>query len=192
MAKTKKGLAARTADATPRSETVYVCIDGDAIGLLHRLEAELQQAIVSDRDHNRTAEAPKIARRIEETQQRAKDHTVQLLLRSVGKTPYRQLMEDNPPTKKQLADNPRLDHNPDTFPLALVAASLAEVDGEPDESTPDDVEAFFEPLPQGEWARVYQVALNVNAGLNSVPFSAAASRLLRGSEPSSTPAESEG
>lgn len=169
-----------------------MCIDGEAIGLLHRLEAELQQAIVSDRDHNRTPEAPRVARRIEETQQRAKDHTVVLLLRSIGRTPYRELMDAHPPTKAQRAENPRLDHNPDTFPLALVTASLVEVDGEPDESTEDEVAAFFESVPQGEWARVYQAALGVNAGLNSVPFSGAASRILRGSDPSSTPAESEG
>lgn len=187
MVKTK-GLAGRKGSVKRRTETVQVCLDGEAVGLLHTLEGELQQAIRDDAGQNKAKQAPKVAKRIQEVQEQAKKATVDIVVTSLGTQGYNDLMADHPPTGQQASDNPRIDHNPDTFPYALAAACIRTVDGDPDESTAEEVKDFFEPLP-GDWSRVYNACLAVNVAANDVPFSAAASRVLRGSEQNSISVE---
>lgn len=178
-------LAQLVDDITPASQPVRVCTRGDLVAELRRLEEQLVAAQRDDERLNRTAEAPKIARRIAELEQEARSHEVELVVSSIGSTAWSNLMAAHPPTEAQRKQHPGLDHNPDTFPYAAIAASLGEADD-------TNVRKLADKISGGQWARLWSACLAVNVGDVSVPFSVRASAVLRGSDPSSTTADPEG
>jgi hypothetical protein len=189
----KKGLRARTGEVKRRTETVLVCTDGEAVGEIRYLEQQLQQALRGDAERDEAdRRAPAVAQQIRLLEQRARDATVEIKVAHIGKR-WQTLLDAHPPTKAQKAKHgARLDHNPDTFPYAAVAACIVEVDGEAVDESDESVRDFFDPLPDGEFASTWLTVQAVNVGTNTVPFSSRASMLLRDSEPSSTSAEPTG
>jgi hypothetical protein len=168
-------------EITPATETVRICTRGDLVDQLRRLEQELADAQRDDDRHNRPPKAPKIAKQIEALEAEARGSERGLTLQAIGAAAWSDLLAKHPPTKQQRDQYPGLDHNPETFPYAAVAASL----GEPDDS---GVRKLVERISQGQWSRLWGACLAVNVGEVSVPFSGRAYALLRGSEQSSTSA----
>jgi hypothetical protein len=92
------------------------------------------------------------------------------------------LMVKHPPTKEQRKENPRLDHNPETFPLAAMAASCVEPSGA-------TVESFqrldASGVPSAVFDELWVTCLDANLGAG-IPKSAAAGVIRRLSGRSAT------
>jgi hypothetical protein len=162
-------------EATPVSQPVLICTRGDLIGEHARLEAQLEQAQRDDSALNRSPEAPKVARKIAKLEQQMRDSAKELTVTAVGAVAWSEMLAAHEPTRKQRDEHPGLDHNPETFPFAAVAASL----GEPDDGK---VRKLAEKIGHGQWSQLWGACLTVNVGKASVPFSVRASLALRGSQ----------
>jgi len=98
------------------------------------------------------------------------------------------LIGKHPPTKDQLAADPKLDHNPESFPIAAVAASSSSPD-----LTEDQVKKLRGKLQFVQWQKLWAATLEANLGMAIVPKSLLAGLVLRqngGSETTPAPEES--
>jgi hypothetical protein len=87
------------------------------------------------------------------------------------------LLAANPPTKDQLKRDPRIDHNPETFPIAAIAASCLEP-----AVTVEDVGRLERALPSTVFDVLWARCIDANIGGIDAPKSAAAGLILRASE----------
>ena len=171
----------------PAEQSVRVCVRGDLVAQLERLEADLVEARDADENENRHPKAPKIAKQIEELQAVARGHEVEFVFRSIGRKAWSDLVSQHPPTKKQKAElkgNQRLEWNPETFPIAAVAESCIKPAG----VTEDAVQRIADEWTHGQWQLLWNACLAANIKVNDVPSSVAASAILHGSEQRSEPA----
>lgn len=161
------------------------------------LDAELQRALVDDGRHNRQPEAPRIAKQIEELEQRIESSAIQFKFGALSYRAWSDLLAAHPPTKKQLKEaadrsgewmrRQVLDHNPDTFPPALVAACAVEP-----EMTAEQATQLADELGPDQFELLWQACIEVNRGGEVAPKSLAAGAILRTSELfASTPAPEE-
>jgi len=84
------------------------------------------------------------------------------------------LIGKHPPTKDQLAADRNLDHNPETFPIAAVAASSSVPD-----LTEDQVKKLRGKLQFTQWQKLWAATLEANLGLATAPKSLLAGVVLR-------------
>jgi hypothetical protein len=84
------------------------------------------------------------------------------------------LIGRHPPTKDQLAADRNLDHNPETFPVAVMAASSAAP-----KLTVDQVKRLREKLQFIQWQKLWAATLEANLGMATVPKSLLAGVVLR-------------
>src|SRR5262245_61934332 len=84
------------------------------------------------------------------------------------------LIGEHPPTKEQLEADPKLDHNPDTFPVVAVAESSAEP-----KLTVRQVERMRERLQMVQWRKIWAATLEANLGMAMAPKSLLAGAVLR-------------
>lgn len=166
-------------EVTARTQTVMLCTRGDLLGQLAVLEEELAEAGESDRWTNEPDKAPDIARRIAELSEEAKGYERKFVFASLGRG-WRDLIAEHPPTDDERKQ--RLDHHPDTFIPAAIAASMVEPSG----ASVEAVGRLEAELPPGAFRRLWLAALAANVGDMSVPFSASASVVLRRSARSAT------
>lgn len=68
-------------------------------------------------------EAADVAARLAEIEAEIDESAVVVKLAGVGHKRWADLLRDHPPTKEQKRDHPQLDHNPETFPPAAIAAA---------------------------------------------------------------------
>jgi hypothetical protein len=109
-----------------RVATARVLIRQDLLARHEELDAELQAAIASDGMHNRTPRAPALAAELEALEAEVEAAKVEFRFRSIGKRAWADLLAAHPPTREQKKADPRVDHNPDTFPAAAIAASCVD------------------------------------------------------------------
>ena len=158
------------------------------------LELELQSAVQDDVKHNRTPTAPKLAEQIRKLEAEIEASALAFKFGAVSSREWSDLLAANPPTKKQLKDvadratdwrhRPVLDHNPDTFPAAVVAASAIDP-----EMTAEQVAALAEELGPDQFELLWSAAYEVNRGGESAPKSLAAGVILQvNGQSESTPA----
>lgn len=114
------------AEVTAREKTVKVLLDQRLLADHERLEAELLEARLVDDQENRDPVAPGLAEALIEFEEQIRAKRRAFRFRSIGKKPWADLLSLHPPTKEQLNVNARLDHNPETFPVAAIAASCVE------------------------------------------------------------------
>jgi hypothetical protein len=105
--------------------------------------------------------------------------------RAMGRTKYRELLAKHPPTKAQLAESKGLDHNPETFPGALIAAA-----SDSPKLTVADAGRLSVALNDSQFRALYQAALDANLGGVSLPKSMAAGVIHRLKLPSANSADS--
>jgi hypothetical protein len=179
----KRKLGDVVAQAKPRTATVRLCLRGDLAQEHERLEGELAEARRYDEQTNEPNTAPAIARRIRDIEAQMRDDEVEFVFSAIGKTRWSDLLAEHPPTKDQKADL-RLDHNPETFSVAAIAASLTE----PADASLEDVEQLAEVLSVGQWAKLWSACIAANIGGDTPGESSAASAVLRAFEQSSTSA----
>lgn len=101
---------------------------------------------------------------------------VTFTFRAVGHLRWANLMAAHPPTKEQRKENARLDHNPETFPIAAMAESCVEPEG----ATLDlfrRLEASS--VPTTVFDTLWATCIEANLGGTGVPKSVAAGAIRR-------------
>lgn len=152
---------------------------GDLIAELQRLERDLHRAVVEDQDSNDPDQAPAIARRLLELQEELRASERPFVFASIGDTAWGKLRDLHQPTEAQIAAaGYRPDHDPDTFPVAAMAASLIDPDG----VTEDGIRRLREKLNDGQWDVLWGACLAANRGVGTLPKSESASAVIRASE----------
>ncbi len=174
------------AEHTPRTDSVRVCMRGDLVAEIARLEQQMARQQVADERTNTPDLAPEIARRILDLQAEAAAHEREFVFTAIGQRAWSALLADHPPTDEQRKAG--ADHNPETFPYEAVAASCTSVAG----GTGQDVRRLADRLSLGDWTRIWNCCLAVNLGGTVLPKCAGATALLQPSGPSSTTAHPEG
>lgn len=164
----------------PQSRSVRVIVDGSVLAELDRLEDELKDAQQVDRRENRPPEAPGIARRIEELRAAAHASAVEFTFQAVGRRQWSDLLAQHPPTPEQLAEARAADQsppefNPETFPAAAVAASCTSPEG----MTADKAQRIFDGWAIAQTGAIWSACLAANIGSVDIPFTSAASAVLR-------------
>ncbi len=171
----------------PATKLVEVVIDPDAARAVSDAEQALTAAEARARlapDDEKAQEAVWAAQEAYDSakaQAVADDVVVSLLFRSVGRHAYDELIRAHPPGERQKAEEPALSFDPDTFPQALVHASLVEP-----KLSADDVEAIWQSPDwnAAELAMLFAAALEVNNHRATVDLGKG-SALTRPSEPRS-------
>ena len=184
MAK-RKSLSDVVAHAKPRTATVRLCLRGDLAQEHERLERELTETRKADDDSLAgSPQAAELAGRIQDIESEMREDETEFTFRAIGKTAWSDLIAKHPPTKDQ--KEMRLDHNPETFSVAAITASLVD----PADATLEEVEALAEVLSIGQWGRLWSACCDANIGADEPGESSAASAVLRDSKLSSTTAAS--
>jgi hypothetical protein len=99
---------------------------------------------------------------------------VEFRFQSIGHRAWADLMAAHPPTKEQLKAFNRIDHNPETFPLAAIAASCVEP-----AMTVDDVGRLERALNDTQFNLLLVRCVEANTGGIDTPKSAAAGMIRR-------------
>lgn len=170
------------AEYRPATATVAICLDGQLVAELERLDGELRQALDDDARVNRKPQAPAVAERIRQLQEDARGRERTFVFQAVPHRRWSDLLAEHKPTKEQRDQG--LDHNPDTFaPVAIAEAAVAP------KMTVDQARWLWDNLSLGQAMRLWRCCLSVNVGVRDVPFNVAASAVAHASEPSSTTAD---
>jgi hypothetical protein len=125
-----------------------------------------------------TAKATAVAEAIEDVEARMVEHTIPFRLRALGPKDWSDLIAAHPPrpdTDEQTFGERVF--NTETYPPALIAACCFDP-----AMTVDQVRELFEVLNEGQRNALFNGAWRANMGID-VPFSPAASAMLRSSEP---------
>jgi hypothetical protein len=164
------------------SRDVWVPYDSNDADEIQRLEGELADAQERTRDNPRDTDAQdKVAAlkaELEDLREELKPNCAHFVVRSLGRKEYDDLQDAYPPTKEQVSDGKKQGvgvpaFNPDTFPPAILGASLALVVEEAGEDGAGQVEVPFteeqaielwnsEEWNQAEIMGLFTVCLEVN------------------------------
>lgn len=141
------------AAARPRTKRVQVCTSGDLVARHEELIEQLRSVGKSD-SLSGDPEADRILDELDEVERLQEAASRVVVVSSIGRQAWADLLREHPPRPQDKG----LDHNPDTFPLAAVAASC----GVPVEL----VEGFADEgkTPVGEWRKLWDAAVLVNVG----------------------------
>jgi hypothetical protein len=180
MAAKNRSIQQILAEARPKTTTVRVCLRGDLLGQHQALERELAEARRLDLTENRLAQAPAVALRVQEVEAELDAAADEFAFAAIGQKAWTDLLVKHKPNEEQKAEGYEFD--PATFPQAAVAASAVEP-----KMSQADVDDLFAALNFGQWQQLWAACLAVNVEGSSVPFSAAASAVLRGYETKSEP-----
>jgi hypothetical protein len=183
------GLADRLAQAKTPTRTVPLCLNIELLMEIERLGGELAQALTADAagsdslSPNAAVTAPPIAAKILELEEQVPEFVLQVECRTVERSVWQALREDNPPSDEDREKGYGVDETSWTI-AALVACCTG--DGEPftQELAAELVGKItprqFQDLTDAIWA--------LNMGVVDLPKSAVASAETRSSEPSATTA----
>lgn len=155
-----------------RTVSVKVLLRQDLVARHGELEAELAAAIVHDAATNEPDIRHGVAEQIAELQDEIEAAKVEFRFRNIGKKAWADLLAAHPPTKehKEL----RVDHNPETFPIAAIAASCFV----PlmDETAVRRLEAV---MTDSQFTMLWRGCVDANLGGVETPKSLAAGQILR-------------
>jgi hypothetical protein len=165
------------AEHKPRTDTVRVCMRGDLVAEIGRLEQQLPALERADAMSNDPDRAPELARRILDLQAEAAAHEREFVFTAIGQRAWSGLLADHPPTDEQRQAG--ADHNPETFPYEAVARSCTNVAG-----TATDVQVLADRLSLGDWSKLWNCCLAVNLGGTVLPKCVGATALLQHSDES--------
>lgn len=159
------------AAATPREETVELCVDGALNSTFESLERRLR-AFADWKPNALEDEDPRleIAREMEGVREQMRKHSFVFTMRAISAKQWSDLMAAHP-GRPEIAES----FNQLTFPSALIAVCCVD----PVMSV-EQVDALFERLNEGQRNLLFSSAWVANHG-GDVPFSRAASELLGGS-----------
>jgi hypothetical protein len=157
-----------------RTATVKILLRQDLLARHADLERRLGEALVADDRLNRDPIAPDVAREIADLEAELDEERVPFTLRAVSRKQWADLMAAHPPTQQQRQVSPGLDHNPETFPIAAIAASSVEP-----EMTLDAARRLEGALNHSQFQLLWQATLDVNVGGTGLPKSRTAGLILQ-------------
>ena len=147
-----------------RTESVSICIDNDAVSEHERLERELVDAREEDRVNrgrlDYTPRAPQVAQRIVDVEALMDEATVEFVFAEVGQRRWSELLKSHPPTKEQRAEGAR-NFNPETFPVAAMAASCVQPEG----ATEEHFQRAFDEWG-GQFNLLWTTCMEANVGVS--------------------------
>jgi hypothetical protein len=171
-------------NAKPHTRTVEICLRGDLVGEIEQLDRELVAAEkVPSTGMEDGARLRELAERIEALREEmaAEDANHTFVLHALPGSKYRALKAAHPARTdedgKTIAEDLIVGANVDTFAEPLLRACCA------DPVLDDETWAIVEGLSDRQYDDLVDAALMVNRGLVNVPFSRAASRVMRNTEP---------
>jgi hypothetical protein len=162
--------------------SVPVCLRGDLVATFEELERQLVEAQRVTSTSIEDAGAAGIAERMEAVRAEMREHTYPFRLRALPKPEYRDLKAKHPPRKDDdgavRSEDVFLDANLDELGEPLLRACIVE-------PILDDADwaDLVGKLTDRQYSDLVGTAIYVNKGSVDVPFSHAASNLLRSSEP---------
>lgn len=165
--------------AKPLVKRERICMDGTLVDEFQQVLAEHERARQRDENSNDAPEAPALLARLEELRDKIEAAQVEFVFQSMGRTAWRQLVTEHPPTKAQ-QDKQFADFNLDTFPVAAMAVCCVEPEG----ATVEGFEELAKTLNQGQWDLLWATCHQANMGEGAVPNFVAASGTARPSEAS--------
>lgn len=143
---------------TPAVASASVCLDGALLAEIEQAEAELEEAKGND-NGSIDSGTNGLADRVLELHDLAKAKERRFTFASIGARRWSDLLSDHPPTKEQRKEG--LDHDPDPFSRAAMAASAATPT-----LTTDDLEWMSDNLSLGQYRRLWTACLAANVGVN--------------------------
>lgn len=169
------------AEAKLPERSVPVCLRGDLVAEFEELERQLQEAQRSTVSSIEDGGGAAIAEQMEALRAQMREHTYQFRLRALPKPAYRKLKAEHPPRKNDdtgevLSEDVYLDANIEAIQEPLVRACI--VDPVLDDITWTDLVGK---LTDRQYGELVGTAIHVNRGGVDIPFSHAASNLLRSS-----------
>jgi len=166
-------------DYQPHTVEARICTRFDLIDQHTRLERDL---VAATTDAKRKTLARKIVKVEAEIEAVEKVFT----FADIGGR-WLDLIGKHPPTVDQLAADKKLDHNPETFPVAV----LAECSVTP-KLTVDQVRKLRDKLQFVQWQKLWAAVLEANLGMATAPKSLLAGVVLRQNGGSATTPAPEG
>lgn len=165
-------------------KTVPVCLHADLVAEMEQAERDLTDAQRQPADSLAAGgKAREIAERIETLRQQMVDHTVEFVLRAMPRPEWKAFVAEHPPRKDDKGEVDERDRytgiNSETFYDALVRRSVVE----PELDDEDWSLLLGEKLTDRQFDTLADAAWALNRRDVDVPFSLAASRILRTSEP---------
>mgnify|MGYP001152550309 CR=1 FL=1 len=160
--------------------SVPICLRADLQAEFDRLSHELEVARRSpDADTlvGSSGRTRRIAEEMEKIRTQMQQHTRVIRLRALPRRQWSDLLA-RPEHQPRKEDAPA-DYNRETFPVAALAACAVAP-----KMTVEQAGRLVDRLSQGQWDRLWLAILNLNKGEANVPFSAAASAILAGTQTS--------
>jgi hypothetical protein len=175
-------LSEARSDDHRRVVVARILIRQDLLRRHDELDAQLTAAIQGDERENREAVAPAIQEQIEALEAEIEAVRVPFKFTSVGRRKWSDLLAAHPPTPEQIAmERERedgkgmpLDHNPDTFPVAAIAASCIEP-----AMTLAEVQELEDVLNFSQFNALWIACVDANVGGMESPKSVAAGLIRR-------------
>jgi len=167
------------ATAQPRTEKVRICARGDLVAK-HEAAVQALAEAIAGRDDDSLAGTPEItaaAEAVKAIEAEQDEFTFELVVSSVSRNRWADLLAKHPPTKEQR----RAGHfaDPTTFAVAVVAECVEGLDAA-------KAAQLADVLPISEWSKLESAALIPNATETPVPKLPAATELLQANGQSST------
>src|SRR4051812_26775166 len=155
-------------------KTVPICLRGDLQAEFERLEAQLVEA-QRDRSDSLAAggRARELAERIEALRQEMTASTVTFTLRAVPRRRWTALVAEHPPRDDVQVDRV-LGVNEETFTSVLIRECAVDP-----QLSGEQWDRLDEALTEFQWQKLFNAAWSLNARDVDVPFSHAASTILR-------------
>lgn len=132
-----------------KTERVSILLDPDLVDEHAALDRRLQSA--SDEQKHELAE------QILELEQRIADEEVEFVFKGMGRTRWRKLLADYPPTDEQRARG--AEFNTDTFPFEAMAECIVEP-----EMSADQLRQLNDMLSEVQFAQLWGACLSANIG----------------------------
>jgi hypothetical protein len=155
-------------------KTVPICLRGDLQARFEELERQLVAAQRDTSDSLAAGSRPReLAEQIEALRREMADHTVTFTLRAVPRRAWTKLVADHPPREDNQVDRV-LGVNEETFISVLIREATVDP-----ELTDDQWDLLDEKLTEFQWQKLFNAAWSLNARDVDVPFSHAASTILR-------------
>lgn len=148
-----------------KTVSVVVCGRADLMGRHTDLERSLIEARTASRDDFHNPEVAQLTGEIRELEQEMKGAEVTFTFAALSHKAWQDLLAKHPPTKQQKAEH-GIDHNPETFPTAAIAAAAIEPP-----LTSEQAERIRDTLTFGEFEKLYRAVLEANAEVQGVPKS---------------------
>lgn len=173
----------------PRVAKVFIVTDDDLV-LAHD-EAVERLAEAAYKTPTANGSLKELQAEVDRLRKAVDDATVCIKFHSIGAPAYEALINEHQPTEAQVKEATKrggvMMWNPDSFPVALIHASICE----PDDLALEDVETMWATYNAGERSALFTAAIDVNTLTREVAEAGNVSGGTRTSSPSSTTAPRE-